>query len=306
MRIRRATKSLYHDRNVLSVGIGQKASNDSQVPSIVVGVRAKNPREKSIPPGYLVPPTITVPSEGGRPSFEVLTDVVQEKQFYFSPMRLTANAPTYGFAGASIIADGALGGPGRNGAIVRDQFEHTYLLSCHHVITDFGRFQTLGHPIRDVLASEIVAAISGLVPLVPITYNSVDIAVAALLENKPRDNGGSIQGFRSDPLAISDWVRIHSPGGASGRVVQVSKDVMVFGWGGDGSQFCLFEGQLEVEGLGSIGESGSAVVDTDGYLVGVFIADNSGSGIVTPIGTILDELRREVSVRNQPIELHIV
>lgn len=283
------------DANIAtSLCVGEKTTGYRRTGrrALIVGVANKVERPSDIPPQKLVPPRLNVCFRGSWADVE--TDVVSMGVPTLAAFRGQQRPATVGFEVA------ALGGKaGTMGPILRDQLGALHLLSNAHVFTDFMRQSTIGTPIvqpGSTSRQDAVAVLERFTPLRAGEYLACDAAIAAISDMSKLSgrlaDGTAILGIEPRRLDEREFVRlIGSTSGSSwGQVRDVGVDQKVL-VRPDSTATYTMTGQIRTTaGMGRGGDSGGAVVDTDGYLVGLFVADHWSGDLVTPISTVLETL----------------
>ncbi len=270
---------LARDPNVVSLGVGWKRRGGRirDELALVVGVRGKRSRGR-IPKGYRIPEFVNVDG------LTLRTDVI--------PLRRKRFAAAGSGSGAAPIRIQARGGSeGTLGAFLSDQNGRQFILSCSHVLTDFGRFSVLNHPIEDAASGRRIARLCRFMNLIPGADNPVDGALAEVIDTGLREKVGLpvVPGIAEVEQDERVWV-LDGQGGRSGVVQRVGIAEKAYGWANDQYEYCWMVGQVEVSDLGQGGDSGSLVVNAQGQAVGLYVVDNGARDLMTPIARVLDAL----------------
>jgi hypothetical protein len=270
---------LARDPNVVSLSVGWKRRGGRvrDELALVVGVRGKRSHRR-IPKGYRIPEFVNI---DGIP---LRTDVIPLRRKRFSvATRATGSTP------ARIHARG--GSHGTLGAFLTDQTGRQFILSCSHVLTDFGRFSVLDHPIEDAASDRRIARLRRFTNLIPGADNSVDAALAEVSDTRLRERVPlpvvpSIADVEQDERL---WL-LDRQAGRSGIVTRLGIAEKAYGWANDQYEYCWMVGQVEVSDLGQGGDSGSLVVNAGGQAVGLYVVDSGARDLMTPIARVLDAL----------------
>lgn len=103
---------------------------------------------------------------------------------------------------------------------------------------------------------------------------------------------GRPKGIREAPLDTSVQKTGRTTDHTQGRIVQIDVTTSVDYNG----RMATFTHQLMANGMSAGGDSGSAVLDAEGYLVGLLFAGSSNSTLINPIATVLKMLNVELVV----------
>jgi hypothetical protein len=131
---------------------------------------------------------------------------------------------------------------------------------------------------------------------VPAT-NLVDAAIARPLSDDLVEKRileiGVPKGTRSATLGTQVKKSGRTTGFTTGRITQIDVTSQVsYGEGQD----AIFEDQLMAGAMSQGGDSGSAVLDEDGYVVGLLFAGSDTTTIINPIQFVLEALNVEIAV----------
>ncbi len=283
--------------NVVAVGIGEKMEGGRSTGDLaaVVSVQVKESDHEKIETESLVPSEIA-----GLP-----TDVEQVGEYKIE-QTLKAHRPL--LAGVSVGLLGT-GGAGTLGCYVRDSDERVLMLSNNHVLAD----ENQGTPGDGIVQPgeydggqnprDVVGSLEGFVPLDATGPNLVDAAVASIQKGIPIEH----RVLNLTPIVGSRGPR--SPGiqvRKSGRTTGVTEgEIRAFervAFVGYSMGRLRFNNVLSIRPapphtvFSSPGDSGSVVVDEDGYVVGLHFA---GSGIRS-LSCRIETVESELGVRVIP------
>jgi hypothetical protein len=282
-----AARGLFRDPNVLAIGIGERKRDRRPTGEIALVVTVMDkPGIEHVAHGYRVPRKLRVPATRTQRGFELVTDVIvgQRKRFAVGA-RVAARDLSLRICPEGHGSEGTLGG------IVEDQHGAVFLLSCSHVLSDFGRVP-IGGPIFELERGRRIARLTRYFDLVPGATNYADVAIAKLASGVvddllPRTSVRSVAtASPGKGDAVQMFVQDATPSG--GHVSQIDVQEKVYGWGGSETDYVVMAGQIEVEDLGVRGDSGAVVTDAQGRAVGLFIADNGSRDLMTPIARVLE------------------
>lgn len=300
---------LMADPAVVSLGIGEKRRlrRGTDRLALIVGVLEKQRDARRIPPGYRVPTRIAVRIDGRER--EVETDVVTMRRPRLSRYQGYVRPA---FVGYDVAAPG--GTRGTLGPLLRDQSGVEYLLSNAHVLTDLMRHVTFGGPILQPSQSDasghIVGKLARYTRLRWFGDNPCDAALATLVDGQALSaklaDGSVIAGIDYGVPEVGDPVRIvGSTSGASSanvRETNVTRQVLA---DPRGTRKLLLTQQIDAGQLGANGDSGACVLDRDGYLIGLFVADGMTGDLFIPIervlSTLADPARCEAAAQDRKV-----
>lgn len=319
---RRYTDRLLQHKNVLSLGVGFKEIDGQaiQEPSVVVGVSRKMPASQ-LAPEDMIPKTID----------EVRTDVREVGLLRAQAVERARYRPaTPGIScGHYRVTCGTLGCLVRRGSQVyilsnNHVLANTNLASQGDAILQPGQFDG-GSAGEDTLAQleewiplrtgneaaesrwarattrvlNWVAGLSGAgirwqaLRLRP-SENRVDCAIARPLTpdlvSPEIMHIGAPRGVREGLLGMQVQKTGRTTGHTTGRITQMDVTAQVDYNG----QKVTFVDQLMATGMSQGGDSGSAVLDMEGYVVGLLFAGSEVATLFTPIQLVLDTLRVEL------------
>jgi len=283
-----AAREWFRDPNVLAIGIGKRERRGRRTEELaVVATVLEKPRAERVPRGYRVPRTLRVPETRTKPGFEIKTDVVVGHRKRFATAASGASAPL-----SLRIRPEGHGSEGTLGGVVRDSNDTVFLLSCSHVLSDFGRVGTAGVPIVELERGRRIARLRRYLKLVPGARNYADVAIAELMSNElvgwlvaraPIRSAATRIPVTGDDVLM--FTQASTP--SRGTVSQIDVEERVYGWASSDASYVVMAGQIEVEGLGVRGDSGAVVTDAAGRAVGLFVADNGAKDLMTPIARVL-------------------
>ncbi|MFQ5575647.1 MAG: hypothetical protein ACE5G8_01525 [Anaerolineae bacterium] len=310
--------------NVVGVGVGYKvtAAGPTGELAVVVNVARKVPRAQ-LTEGDLIPPTIN----------QVRTDVIETgviRAFQGHKGRwrptippgvsighIDVTAGTFGclvrrgselfiLSNNHVLADVNAGQPG-DAVIQPGQYDggtadDTVAVLHEYIPLDFGGAEP-GCGIAGAAAAVLnaLAQLSGSSHRL-YTYqetpgiNWVDAALA-----KPLDPAlvsaeileiGRPAGAREAELGAAVKKSGRTTGYTEGRIIQIDVTTSVVYNG----RTATFSGQLMANAMSAPGDSGSAVLDEENFVVGLLYAGSSNSTLINPIGRVLEGLNVEIVV----------
>lgn len=196
------------------------------------------------------------------------------------------------------------------------------ILSCNHVLASVNQ-GSIGDPILqpglfdggNPTRRDRIATLAEFVPLLLGGEDRVDAAVAFL------DPGievnlielpgiGFLKGLYSGEILSKEVAKVGRSGTSWGRITVIELDYLRVSYGRDKYRF---DGVFEIEGEGNKpfmehGDTGSLVVDKQGYAVGLLFAgserggrNNKGLSYAMPIRTVLDILDLELALTLEPL-----
>ena len=125
--------------------------------------------------------------------------------------------------------------------------------------------------------------------------NLVDCALALPtspdLVNKEILNIGVPKGARQATLGTAVQKSGRTTGHTTGQIIQIDVTVQV----AYGTQIATFTDQLMAGAMSAGGDSGSAVLDDEGYVVGLLFAGSETTTIINPIQAVLDALNVQIA-----------
>jgi len=126
--------------------------------------------------------------------------------------------------------------------------------------------------------------------------NQVDCALALPLSpdlvSKEISQIGLPQGVRQATLGTTVRKSGRTTGYTTGRIVQIDVTVQV----AYGSRLATFTDQLMAGAMSAGGDSGSAVLDDEGYIVGLLFAGSETTTLINPIQLVLDALNAQLAI----------
>lgn len=287
------------NHNVVGVGVGRKLKRGRLLKRrcVRIYVERKIPRE-ALPPGFILPDQIA----------GVETDVIETGRFRAHGPELAQKRQRPARPGCSIgfrFPDDASGAlmAGTFGAVVEANGSR-YILSNNHVLAnenalpaDTPIFQP-GLLDGGSAATDSIATLSRFIPLVLNNPNSVDCAIAKLVNENDVNPSilpkvGRLKS--ADPIHASEGMKVEKAGRATGyttgSIFDVSATITV--------QFDLgmltFANQILIKGDGSPfsdgGDSGSLVVDREsGRATGLLIGGVPNYAIANHLSDVLQSL----------------
>ena len=304
-------KNLLPRRNVIGVGVGYKVTSSGPTDelSVVVNVAQKVSRTQ-LTKRDLIPRTIE----------NVRTDVVATglmQAFEASPRsqqqsRMRPIAPGVSLSHAKVTA-------GTFGCLVRRD-DQIFMLSNNHVLADSNEAQ-LGDLILQPgqtdggLPEDVVAELAEFIPLrfAPPASSTVEepagcnvlAALIADAHSTTNEVDAALARPRTSDLVKPDIIAIGRPLGSreadlgsfvkktgrttgytEGRIVQIDVTISVMYNG----RPATFSGQMMAGPMSAPGDSGSAVLDAENYVVGLLYAGSNTNTLITPIGKVLQAL----------------
>lgn len=198
---------------------------------------------------------------------------------------------------------------GTLGAFVRDNQGILYALSNSHVLADVGA-TPIGTVIGQPWGWNAIGVLARHVPMSRVSPNLVDAALArldnttAMLDGWNAALAGRIQGRRATgpkDLGVRVTKVGRTTGARVGAITAVEVDGLRVNYGSAGT--LTFNNQIEVSGgdetdFSAGGDSGSLIVDFDGYAVGLLFAGGVSNSqdftFANPIGDVLAALGVEL------------
>lgn len=281
---------------VQGLGIGERIAGGELEDQLVLRVYVKEKRRKD-QLRNVVPCTIDVPEAG-----VVETDVVEIGRVASTSFRGRVRPAVPG----SGIAHFAATDVGTFGCLVRRRGRSTqnYLLSNSHVIAQAGlatrRDQVIqpGFPDGGAAPHDVIGRLA---TWKPFSFdrgypNQVDAAIAKVAPTRAR---AEIRLLGAAPSATSSVLRrgmsVHKVGRSTdlttGEVLDVDFRLRLrFPKPGGGSGLAGFRDQVLCTRLGDKGDSGAAVLNAGGKLVGLYFADSASASIFNRIEHVFREL----------------
>ena len=306
--------------NVNAVGIGYKVRDQQATQELAVVISV----EKKVESGALAQGERVPPSLDGVP-----TDVVETGSFYAlaeQTQRMRPAQPGLSIGQADEMAAGTFGCLVRRNGL-------RYMLSNNHVLGKSNQ-ATLGSIIVQPAildggtSGDRIGRLDEFVPIAfegaapPTAPGGCSARIARLFGgqtsraeavNQPGANlvDCAIASPDDDAWISADILGIGAPKGAaagtlgtpiqkSGRttgyttsqIVQIEVTVKV----NYGSQVAVYANQLMAGAMSKPGDSGSAVLDMDGYVVGLLFAGSDTNTLLNPIQSVLQALQAEIDI----------
>jgi hypothetical protein len=277
-------RSLFHDPNIVGLGIANKLTNKKRVDELTLCFYVKEKKAKRrLSSHKMIPPVLSV---SGRKS--IFTDVYQ-----IGTLRAQINRQAAPIESGFSVGNERVEGAGTVGAIVTSDGA-SYILSNGHVLAPRGAnvdVNAIYPAFVDANGIHRVGPLRDIVPL-QMTGNVADAALAEIVGGLAIQPGIPLA---KQPYSVTDPSRdmvIVGTGRTSGRMDGTVRDIH-------------FRGSVIVPGLGSVqfvdqaicdnysqpGDSGAVIIEQGtGAIVGLHVAGSDEGSMFTPMSTVRDNL----------------
>lgn len=279
--------------NVVGVGLGPKVSNGRETGTFGITVYVSSKLDIS-----LLNKSEIVPKQFG----EVKTDVVETGVLFAQSDRTLKDKVRPSKGGYSIghyqVTAGTIGTCVVDATPFPGIPNTYYILSNNHVLANSNSAH-LGDPILQpgpadggVMPHDVIARLSRFVPIdFSGGCNYVDAALGqGNLDDLDREVywTGYVKGVRPPTWGMTLYKTGRTTGHSSGQVIGINATVMVHYGGGKVAKFCK---QILTTAMSQGGDSGSLMVDQDGYAVGLLFAGSTTVTIANDIQYVLQALQ---------------
>jgi hypothetical protein len=301
--LHKAAKPWTEGKGIQGVGVGEKITDGEQLKEVVlkVYVDQKLPKSKLDNP---VPPKVRMPGQDA----EVKTDVEEIGRVEKEPntARVRPAVPGFGLGHVKITV-------GTFGCLVRKKGERAlYILSNSHVLADEGTGQLGDHIIQpgdhdDGQAADVIAELTSWVPFQFTTTGHPNLVDAAIAKVKKAAEVTSAVRLIGVPKGVSGVVRrgmkVQKTGRTTDYTIGVIKDInyrlaLKYKKPGGGTGRVGLADQVLCTRYTAGGDSGSAVFNMTGKVVGLHFAGSPSTSVFNRIEHVLSALDIELVTTN--------